>query len=137
KDWEKAIASFKKAIQFSPKAPESSYHLGLVYMQQNKYKEAKQGFLQAINLTPAYPEAHYNLGIILLNQNDLNGALASFRKATEYNPNYANAYYGAGIVFLRQGKYEEGKQVLQYAKELYLKQGNNTWAKKAEELIKH
>ena len=131
----KAIAAFQKAIQFSPKAPEPLYHLGLLQLAQNKTQEAQRFFEKAISLNPRYAEAHYNLGAIFLSENKLDAALEAFRRSAEANSNYANAYYGAGVVFLKQGMPADARQVLEYAQDLYESQGNTQWATKTTQML--
>jgi Flp pilus assembly protein TadD len=134
-NFDPAISAYRKAIELSPTAPEPAYHLGLVYTQQRKTKEARAAFEQAIKVDPNYAEAHYNLGSLLFTQGDLNGALNAFRRSAEANSNYANAYYAAGLVFMRQSKFADAQKVLTYAKDLYAKQGNSPWATKAEQQL--
>jgi tetratricopeptide (TPR) repeat protein len=132
---EQAIASFQRAKQLSPNAPEPSFHLGLAYLQQGKIEEAEKAFENAIELNPNYAEAQYNLGTILFDRGNNEAALDAFRKATAANPYYANAYYAAGLVFVRQKRYQQAKPVLQYAQQLYTDQKQKEWAAYAAKLL--
>jgi tetratricopeptide (TPR) repeat protein len=61
-------------------------------------------------------------------EGDYEAALASFRTATDLNPNYTNAYYSAGLAFIQLQDYAEARGVLNFAKNLYITQGNPQWA---------
>jgi tetratricopeptide (TPR) repeat protein len=75
------------------------------------------------------------LGSIYFYLQDLDKALNIFRKVTAINPYYTNAYYGAGLIFLRQKKYSQARSVLEYAKELYLRENNQEQVKVTENLL--
>lgn len=54
---EQAIATLKKGEALDPKNPEILYHLGVVYMDQNRHKEAAQQFTKALSLNQPFPDA--------------------------------------------------------------------------------
>ncbi|MGB7520308.1 MAG: tetratricopeptide repeat protein [Spirulinaceae cyanobacterium] len=132
---EPAVTSFRNAAQYSHNAPEPYYYLGQIYLQQKQTKAAKDALQKAIQINPNYADAHYNLGGIYFAEENLEAALNSFRKVTENNPSYAGAYYAAGLIFIRQGRYDEARQVIEYARDLYTNQNNQQWANKARELL--
>jgi len=60
--YDKAVESFLKAIEQSPKNPEGYYGLGGIYNYKKMYPDAEQAFKTAITLDPTHYNAHYSLG---------------------------------------------------------------------------
>ena len=54
---EHAMATLEKGETLDPKNPEILYHLGVVYMDQNRHKEAAQQFTIALSLNQPFPDA--------------------------------------------------------------------------------
>src|SRR5450755_4843247 len=52
KQYDAAVIQFKKALQVDPKYAEAHYQLGLVYLRQQRGKEAYQEFGMAASLDP-------------------------------------------------------------------------------------
>ena len=117
-DMAAATEAFEQAQEFSPNAPEPHYHLGQIYLQEGNEAKAMDSFEEAI----------------ALNQN-FNEALAAFRQATAINPYYPNAYYGAGLLLLRQGQEADGRELLEYARTLFERQGNTRWVEQINQLL--
>lgn len=63
-EYDKAIKSFKKAINKDPKNPLAHYTLGGIYTYKNMNQEAIVEFKKAIDLDPEYPDPHYSLGYV-------------------------------------------------------------------------
>ncbi len=86
KDYEQALASYKKAIELDPENARYHYNLAIVYGLKGLTKESEQEYLLAISLDPYYDKAHNNLGALYVKMDKLNEALIEFDKAFEINP---------------------------------------------------
>ena len=60
---ERALASYRQAIQLKPTHIEALNNLGLALMETGSLNEAIASFTQALTIMPGYLKALYNLGI--------------------------------------------------------------------------
>jgi hypothetical protein len=56
-----AEANYKKSLEISPNQPEALTNLGILYIEEKKYKEAKKLFESALAQVPTYSRAHLGL----------------------------------------------------------------------------
>ncbi|HPF17593.1 MAG TPA: tetratricopeptide repeat protein [Thermotogota bacterium] len=61
-EYDKAIESYLKAIDFDPEHAEAYFSLGVVYYKLERYDEAVDAYLKAIEINPEHEEAQNNLG---------------------------------------------------------------------------
>jgi len=81
--FEKAIASYKKAVDLKPDFADGYYYLGNLLFKMNRVDHAITCFTQTLQLKPDYTIAHYSLGLALATKG-LN------QKATEHLQLYLN-----------------------------------------------
>ena len=94
KEYDKAIATYQKAIQLSPQDASLYDGLGTVYIDQRKIPEAQQAFQKAAEVNPAGAgREYYNLGVIMVNSGKMDEASQALKKATDIDANNANAWY--------------------------------------------
>ncbi|MHB8710178.1 MAG: tetratricopeptide repeat protein [Minisyncoccota bacterium] len=102
-----------------PNVDSNSFNsLGLMYLDQNNYKQAEFYFRKAFAMDPNFPNAYNNLGIALSYMHRLDEAIVNYKKAIELNPNYANAYNNLGALYKDTGKYQEALTTLKKAIQL-------------------
>jgi tetratricopeptide (TPR) repeat protein len=101
--YEEAIASFDKAIEFKPDAPEAWHNRGVALGSLKRYEEAITSFDKAIKFKPDDDNAWYNRGIVLGNLNRYEEAIASYGKAIEFKPDDDNAWYNRACAHTLQG----------------------------------
>ncbi len=61
-EYDKAEASFSKAIEKNPKNAEGYYGLGGIYNYKEKYPDAEKAFKTVLQLDPTHLDSHYSLG---------------------------------------------------------------------------
>jgi serine/threonine-protein kinase len=126
--FEKALASFKRAIEIDPGyAPAyaglaDTYHLlatyGLLPPSEAIPKE-RAAALRALEIDDGLAEAHVSLAPILSSYDyDWAGAEREYRRAIELNPGYATAHQYYSSVLLRLGRNEEAMAEARRAREL-------------------
>ncbi len=86
-DNEKAIDSYRKAINANPRYSLAYNNLGLAYMKMNRDKDAAESFMSAIRYSPNYADAHYNLGLVSIKLKDKGKAKESFQEVIRLLPN--------------------------------------------------
>ena len=92
--FEKARASYEKAIALRPNSPVAINNLGNAFLKLNLLDRAIQTFDRALALKPDYVDAIYNRGNALLSARRLDEALQVFERVIRMQPLYALAYNG-------------------------------------------
>ena len=111
-DSEKAIVSFKKAVEIDSQFVEAHNNLGSVLTSKGMYAEAELAYSKAIEISPTYMEAHNNFGIYWSKLGHFQKALASFSVALKINPNLAEIYNNIAIVFMKMNRLEDAIDML-------------------------
>lgn len=113
KDYDKAEATYQKAIAVNPSDPSLYDLLGNVYANARKVPEAQQAFQKAADLNPAgAAHEYYNLGVIMVNSGKMDEAAQALKKTTELDPSNANAYYWYGMALLGKAEFKSDGSVV-------------------------
>ncbi|UCC95153.1 MAG: tetratricopeptide repeat protein [Candidatus Omnitrophota bacterium] len=104
---EKAITSYRRAIELEPEYAESYNNLGLIYYHIGDSQTAVEFFKKAIDVNPNSVSAYTNLGFVYSELGKRNEAMALYEKAIEVNPDYAQGYSGLGILHAMSGNLEK------------------------------
>lgn len=75
----------------SPRSPEVSHTLGLIYYRRNLFVFSVAAFEDAVKFAPDNPEYHYRLGLALSKNNDPVRAKASLKAALALDPKFPGA----------------------------------------------
>lgn len=87
KDFELALAYFKKALELDPYNSKCYNGLGLLYMEEAAYQDAITNLEKALNLEPDLPDVLYNLGMAHMKMGGYSSALKYFQ-AFKASPAY-------------------------------------------------
>jgi tetratricopeptide (TPR) repeat protein len=107
KEYEAAIASYDKAVEFKPDKHEAWYNRGIALGNLGRNEEAIASYDKAVEFKPDDHEAWYNRGIALRNLGRNEEAIASYDKAVEFKPDKHEAWYNRGIALRNLGRNEE------------------------------
>jgi len=108
KNYDGAIAEYKKAIEAAPKQPGAHYKLGDVYWSLSQWDTAAEHFRAELANDPKNCMAQWKLGDILVQQSlRPEEALADIDKALAMCPNLAEARADRGRVLLQLRRNEE------------------------------
>jgi tetratricopeptide (TPR) repeat protein len=97
-----AAGSLKAAVDQDEMTDESLLLLGLIYLEQDDYSEARQVFSEYLKRNPDDGWVHVMLGDIDYYSGDYASALQRYVKAIMLG-DYARAYYGIGLINMDQG----------------------------------
>jgi tetratricopeptide (TPR) repeat protein len=109
KEWDKAEAAYKKAVEIKPDYAEAWNGLANAYNQQKKLDLALEATANAAKYggagggTGGSASALYNQGVILWNQSKYAEAKEKFAEAGKADPTYADAHYRLGMANLNLG----------------------------------
>jgi tetratricopeptide (TPR) repeat protein len=97
-DQQKAIDTYKKALELSPADAGLHDNLGSAYADAGKIPEAQAEFQKAAELNPTGASGYYyNLGVIMVNQGKMDEAGVALKKAIDLDATNANAFYWYGM----------------------------------------
>jgi tetratricopeptide (TPR) repeat protein len=136
---EKAVKSFKKALELNPADFEIRYILSNIYFEEKDYQNAEKYIDEIIKNCKDNENfivyANYSKGIILYEfYKRYEVSLEYFKKTIELRPNHAKAYYSATLVsFFNLKDYEQARQ---YANRYLQFKPDSQGAEKIELILK-
>ena len=110
KEWEKAEALFRRAIDMDPTNVILWNDLGWLYMDMEKFEEAISTFHQGADADPDSPYPFTSLGYTYIRQDEYEKAASSFQRAIELDPAFPYPYRGLGDVRLCQENYDAASE---------------------------
>lgn len=117
--WKNEMIFWSDVIDQYQTVDDAYYNRGIIYMNENKTREAVDDFDKAIALKPYHSNAYNNKGLALMNANMGAEALIQFNMSIEKKPDNADAYYNRGTLFLREQK--DAEAIRDYNKAIELK----------------
>src|SRR5215208_3858173 len=118
RQYDKAIAAFKRALVLQPHYVDALNSLGAVYVELEKAEEAEDYFKRALSFNPKHVMARNNFGVLLKSKGLLAEALSEFEAASAADPTYAMAFFNAGTVLKDLQKTEAALRALEQAVQL-------------------
>jgi tetratricopeptide (TPR) repeat protein len=106
-NYEEAIASYEKAVEFKRDYQEAWYNRGIALGALNRHEEAIASYDKAIKFNSDYHEAWFNRGAMLLHLNRYEEAIASYDKAIKFKPDGHQAWFNRGALLGNLKRYEE------------------------------
>ncbi|QWE08441.1 tetratricopeptide repeat protein [Polynucleobacter ibericus] len=110
KDYDKALALFRRAFKNAPKNALLASNIGNVYLEQKHFKKALEFYEKAILLDRTYAEAYSNKGNALQELNRYSEAIAVYEQAIQLDPMDVKAYVNKGNAYLEGGQLESAIQ---------------------------
>jgi Tfp pilus assembly protein PilF len=116
-EWGKAEEEARLAIKHAKHHPEASNLLGVILIEQGRYKDAidilKEVAEDFLYTTPHL--AYGNLGLAYLKLERFDDALEALGKAVELQPMFCVGYYRMGLVYFEQNRYKDALESLEKA----------------------
>jgi tetratricopeptide (TPR) repeat protein len=103
KNFDAAIASYKKALKINPNYADALYSMGAALQEQEAFEAAIFSYNQALKIEPKYIEAHLNMGKIFKNKGEIGAAIGSYQKALKINPDLTEVHYIMGNALKENG----------------------------------
>ncbi len=97
KDYDGAIAAFKRAIEKNPDIPDTYYDIGLCYQKKKDFKNAETWLSKAVEKAPTNAGAYFNLAFASFALKKNAAGLAAVQMTTKLDPS-ADTAYNAGAL---------------------------------------
>ncbi|WP_422665715.1 CHAT domain-containing protein [Anabaena sp. PCC 7938] len=120
REYQKAVASFDKALEIKPNDYDAWCNRGVVLCDHfRQYEQAVASYDKALQIKPDKYEAWNNRGVALGNLGEYEQAVASYDKALKIKPDDYQACFNRGVTLGYLGEYEQA--VASYDKVLEFK----------------
>jgi Tfp pilus assembly protein PilF len=117
----KAMPNLEKAIQLDPSLTEARLLAGRIYIEEEKYPEAREQFEKVLEANPKSNDARVGIGSVLIAEGNLDGAEEELKKAITLNPDPAMAMFRLGQVYEKKGEVQKAMETYRDALEIQLK----------------
>jgi tetratricopeptide (TPR) repeat protein len=104
-----SLFRLNKKIDEKPTA-DSCWKIGVIFLSNGFYEDARQKFLKAIEMDPRHLQAIKSFGIALTLLEDYDGALATLNQARDMGASFADIYFHLGNVHLYKRELDEAVQ---------------------------
>lgn len=111
KDYDKALALFRRAFKHAPKSALLASNIGNVYLEQKHFKKALEFYEKAISLDSSYAEAYSNKGNVLQELGRYSEAIAVYDQAIRLDSLDVKSYVNKGNAFLESGQLSSAIQL--------------------------
>lgn len=108
REYDAALVSFNKAIEFDSANVEFLVNRGTVQYYRRKYDEAEADLKRAEFLNPAEANIYNTRSMIAISRGDLQAAYMEIQKALRINPDQPYFINNYGFILLMQNKLPEG-----------------------------
>ncbi|MDD5253731.1 MAG: tetratricopeptide repeat protein [Candidatus Nanoarchaeia archaeon] len=114
KDYEKALLSYEKAIEFSEgwNKGVAWHHKGLCLFYLGEYNLSVTAYDESLKINPSFENSWLNKGGALKRLELYEEALEAYDRVLQLNPNYAMAWYHRGITLTNLGDSAKAKDSL-------------------------
>ena len=117
-EYEQAIESYRRAIEYSATNDDAHRALGSVLDKLERVDEAEAAYLRAIELRPGYWAGYARIGQFYNLRNDYQKASDYYGRALKLSPDNARVLFSLGLVFTNEGQYDQAVKVLERAIQL-------------------
>jgi tetratricopeptide (TPR) repeat protein len=113
REWDKAIAEYRRLIEMDPDEPEPYGRIGEIYSAAGRRPAAIEFYRTALEKSPAMPELYQLLGNFLLKDKRLDEAALVFQKLISLDPANVEAAMKLGLIELKTGDEKEALAIIQ------------------------
>jgi capsular polysaccharide biosynthesis protein/Flp pilus assembly protein TadD len=106
KQWDEAIAHYRRAIEIAPSSPQIYEKLAIALSHRHRFSEAIACIETQINLQPYSATAYQNLGILLELENNLEAAIVAYLNSYQIDPKDSSIFIKLVNSFALNGQLE-------------------------------
>ena len=132
REWKKAEAAFKRAVELKPDSAAATLALGESYWRQKRYEEAEKTLLGGLKLDEKSWQGHFTLARLYLDQENIAKAGPALGRTMQLKPDFAPAHLLAGNILL---KLNQQQRALAAFQEYLRLEPKGEFAPQARELV--
>lgn len=117
-DYDKAVSSYKAALENNPAYYKGWLNLGVVYRYLGDDESAHESYLKALQIEPLSASLQTSLGALYLDRKEYASALVHFKKAVEIDGKLASAWANLSLGYAAVGEDALSKESYEKALEL-------------------
>lgn len=110
KDWDKAIAAFRKAAQleghYAPNLASALQQRATIYVSQKKFQEAIADYSEALKIKSDDPNAYERRAYAEMQLKDYDKALHDYNEAIKHSPEEAKYYQVRALIYQNKGDFK-------------------------------
>ncbi len=111
-EYEAALPIFEEYAGQHPGDATALLGLGMLYINETRYAEARTALERAVQIKPNLPEAEYNLGQVAMKQDKGQEAIQHLQRAVQQQPRHAAAWFNLGNLYLESGELNQAENAL-------------------------
>ena len=115
KDYAKAEAAYRKAVDLDPSEVSHYRGLGQSLVSEEKYPEALKVYEKLIDLMPDDPDNYLRVAQIYRELNEYDKAEENLLKAKQYSPGSLEILYNEAMLYEAEGRFDDAIKVLSQA----------------------
>jgi len=108
-DYERAISSYREAIDINPKYASPYNMLGYALRQVGDYAGAEKAFQRYTERIPDQPNPYDSYAELLMKMGRYEESIASYEKALAIDPNFVASYIGIGTNQMFMDRFEDAR----------------------------
>jgi tetratricopeptide (TPR) repeat protein len=116
-NYERAISSYRAAIDINPKFPPPYNLLGYALRFVGDYAGAEEAFQRYTELIPDQPNPYDSYGELLMRMGRYDESIASYEKALAIDPKFVASYVGIGTNQMFMGQFDEARSTFSKVEE--------------------
>jgi tetratricopeptide (TPR) repeat protein len=117
-DYDKAISSYKKAIEIKPDYALAHFSMGQAYLGKNELDSVIAAQMKAVEIDGKYLDALFALGFAYSRKGDFVKGVETYQKAIDVKPDSALGHNNLGVAYHASSQYD--KAIEAYNKALKL-----------------
>jgi len=110
KDWDKAIAAFRKAAQleghYAPNLASALQQRATIYVSQKKFQEAIADYSEALKIKSDDPNVYERRAYAEMQLKDYDKALHDYNEAIKHSPEEAKYYQVRALIYQNKGNFK-------------------------------
>ena len=110
KDWDKAIAAFRKAAQleghYAPNLASALQQRATIYVSQKKFQEAIADYSEALKIKSDAPDIYERRAYAEMQLKDYDKALSDYNQAIKLSPEEAKYYQVRALIYQNKGNFK-------------------------------
>lgn len=107
-----AAEQLEEYVAKRPEDSQAALGLGIAYLAEGKYVDARKWLEHSLELDPNLLEAHYELGMLARKENKSSEAIQRFETVLQRQPDNPKALLGIGTLYLEEGQFEKAEAAL-------------------------